>query len=129
MLQGKIAAEEEVDVLNEEIIVFEIPDQQDIEQHTQNETQLHKPLLPAVLYGPGQGVVHQDGGGDQQQIAYIEIPIEKQGSGDQKQVLRPAKPLAGDCPGQQIITQQHQRQKGKNKNMGGKDHDYSLSKR
>ena len=121
MLQREAAAEEKVDVFNKKVVVFEVADQKHVEQHAQQEAEPGKPPAPVtfLLDAQGQPIVHQDGGGDEQQVFHIVVAVKHQRGGDEQQVLNPAQPARrSNQPGQQVKAQQHQRQKSEDEDIG-----------
>ena len=59
MPEREAAAENSVDVLNKEIVIFEIPKQKNVEKHADNEDRLF--CSPASLHTYRKAVVYRDG--------------------------------------------------------------------
>ena len=105
--------EQGIDVFNEKVPVLEVPQQAHIEQYPQPEAHRLKCPLASGNAG-GQKIVYKNGDNDNQKIAGIKIPIEKQRGSDEEQPL-----IDGIFQTrEQIVPQQHQGQKGEEKDIG-----------
>ena len=105
--------EQGIDVFNEKVPVLEVAQQVHIEHYPQPEAhRLKFPLAPGNA--GGQKIVYKDGDNDDDQVAGIKIPIEKQRGSDEEHPL-----IDGIFQTrEQIVPQQHQGQKGEEKDIG-----------
>ena len=121
VLQREAASEHGVDVLHEEVVVFVVPDQPDVEQDAEHEKELSFPSR-RLLHARREHIVHRDRRQDQRQVPHVIVAIKKQRRRNQEQPLYEAVLEFG----QQVVAAHHHRQKREDKNVRRKNHTLSL---